>query len=296
MAKIGIRDRDIDNESVKTALKGEWLFRSLVESLDRCVYVLDNAGRYVAVNDAFCRWLQRERKNIVDRSILEIWPFGDGIRDTIDDEFARLGERIDKEEQWPRDGRLYRLRIRKYPVRDDDGAVCGVLSMFREVAVVPAQPPEEVAVAPSRLAAMKTILAVDANVDVLRLLTRILSVRGFHIRALRDGRQAVKFYRDNREEIDLVLLDQILAGQSGVETVEQLLRINPRLPVVLLSGSGQPESGWPKNAPRLVVLNKPFAPEQLAQCVEDTLAAAITESGLVQSRVRKWFALTSRCP
>lgn len=271
---MDIKDREIVSPSVNNSLKGEWMFRSLAESLDRCVYVLDNASRYVAVNNAFCSWMQRERKDILGRAVTECWPFGDGIRDTLEDEDVRLGERIEKEEQWPRNGRLCRLRIRKYPVRDDAGAVCGVLSMFRELSVITMPVPDNNAVTPSRLTARKTILAVDANVEVLRLLTRILSVRGFHVRALRDGRQAVKFYRDNRAEVDLVLLDQILAGQSGVATIEQLMGINPHLPVVLLCGSGQSESGWPTNAPRLVVVNKPFNPEYLARCVEEALSVS----------------------
>jgi CheY-like chemotaxis protein len=272
---MDIRDRKIDSLSVRNSLKGEWMFRSLVESLDRYVYVLDNASRYVAVNNAFCCWMKRERKDIVGRAVTECWPFGDGIRDTLEDEDVRLGERIDKEEQWLRNGRLCRLRIRKYPVRDDDDAVCGVLSMFRELSVIAAPTPVDLAIVPSRLTARKTILAVDANVEVLRLLTRILSVRGFHVRALRDGRQAVKFYRENPDEVDLVLLDQILAGQSGMATIEQLMDLNPHLPVVLLCGSGQSETGWPTNAPKLVVVNKPFDPEHLARCVENSFAEAL---------------------
>lgn len=275
---MDIRDRYIESPSVDNSLEGEWMFRSLAESLNRCVYILDNARRYVAVNNAFCCWMKRERKDILGRAVTECWPFGDGIRDTLEDEDVRLGECIDKEEQWPRDGRLRRIRIRKYPVRDNDGAICGVLSMFRELAVVSAPATVDNAVAPSRLAAGKTILAVDANVEVLRFLTRILSMRGFRVRALRDGRQAVKFYRDNREEVDLVLLDQILAGQSGVATTEQLMGINPRLPVVLLCGSGQSESGWPTNAPRLMVVNKPFDPQHLVRCVENALIVATEEA------------------
>lgn len=271
------RDREMENESAKNAIQGEWLFRCLVESLDRCVYVLDNAGCCVAVNDAFCRRLKLERKEIVGRPVNEFWPSGIEIHDPIEEEWVRNGQGIDKEELWPHEGHLYRLRIRKLPVRDGEGTVHGVLYMFREIAVETAHRPNAVVVTPSRLGATKTILAVDPDVEILRLLTRILSVRGFYVRALRDGRQAVRFYCDNREEIDLVLLDQNLPGQSGTATVEQLLSINSRLPVVLVCGSGQPESGWPKNAPGLVVLKKPFTPEQLAQCVEDTLSASFVE-------------------
>lgn len=269
------KDRERD-EASSSGIDGAWLFRSLAENGDWCLFVLDAAGRCVTVNDACCRWLKREGKEIVDRVVADFWPFA-GTRDETENEQVRQGQRIDTEEQGVRDGRLYRLYVRKAPVRDDAGGVRAVLCLFREIAVeveeTTAQRPDAVVYAPSSSA--KSILIVDPNVEVLLTLTRLLSLHGFHIRAVREGRQAVNFYRGHQEEIHLVVLDQHLPGKTGMETRDELWNINPRLPVILGSGAGRPESLDQPDTLRFRFLNKPYVPELLTKCVNEMLAATL---------------------
>jgi two-component system chemotaxis response regulator CheY len=52
----------------------------------------------------------------------------------------------------------------------------------------------------------------------------------------RDGRRAVQKFQEIRP--DIVLLDLIMPGQSGVETLGQILQIDPKACVVMISSLG----------------------------------------------------------
>lgn len=118
----------------------------------------------------------------------------------------------------------------------------------------------------------KTILMVDPNIQVILTVTRMLSPRGFYVRAARDGRHALEIYEQNKKDIDLVLLEQELPGPSVLEVMNALLRINANLPIIVMSASGSPDLLWRTRLPRGGFLSKPFTPDQLVQCVWNTLS------------------------
>ena len=80
-----------------------------------------------------------------------------------------------------------------------------------------------------------------------------------------DGAEAVGVFRARSAEIDVVLLDLTMPRMNGLETLRQLRRIAPAVPVVLTSGYGEgpfgdePERGEGPDA----VLPKPYAAEHL---------------------------------
>lgn len=81
-----------------------------------------------------------------------------------------------------------------------------------------------------------TILIVDDE-DVVRVtLEELFSDVGYKSLAAADGKEAVAIYKDNQEEIDLVLLDLIMPRQDGKDTFRELKSINPSVRVVVSSG------------------------------------------------------------
>lgn len=126
----------------------------------------------------------------------------------------------------------------------------------------------------NRSSAGKTILMIEPDIHLILLATRILSPRGFYVVAARDGRQAGQIFNQNKMEIDLVLVEQDLPGRSGLEVIDELLSIKKDLPIVLMSSCGRPQlSGW-TNRLHLGFLSKPYTPDQLVQCVQQTLGIA----------------------
>ncbi len=85
------------------------------------------------------------------------------------------------------------------------------------------------------------ILAVDDMPDNLRLLVKILKVKGYEVRPFEDGRQALEMAR--AETPALVLLDINMPDMDGYEVCAELKK-NPKLadvPVIFISGNEQIE-------------------------------------------------------
>ena len=77
------------------------------------------------------------------------------------------------------------------------------------------------------------VLLIDDNASVRQSLTRVLSSENFGVVAAANGEEALRGCGEN--PIDIVLLDQELGRESGWDTLEQLRKMQPRLPVILMT-------------------------------------------------------------
>ncbi len=83
---------------------------------------------------------------------------------------------------------------------------------------------------------MPSILIVDDEKGIQAALSRILEYERYDVSVAGNGVEAIDRVREGG--IDLVLLDVKLPGMDGLETLEEMLRLIPDLPVVLISGHG----------------------------------------------------------
>ncbi len=81
-----------------------------------------------------------------------------------------------------------------------------------------------------------TILVVDDEDMVLEIGTEMIGKMGYKTKSAQNCDEAITQYRDNPDNIDLVVLDLIMPGTSGSETFDMLRQINPRAKVLLASG------------------------------------------------------------
>lgn len=82
----------------------------------------------------------------------------------------------------------------------------------------------------------KTILVVDDEPDVLRLVESILSDAGFNVISARSADRAIKAFEGMPQCPDLLLTDVVMPGMSGPMLVEHLLTKQPDLKVLFMSG------------------------------------------------------------
>ena len=82
----------------------------------------------------------------------------------------------------------------------------------------------------------ETILLVDDEEVILDVSKAILENLGYRIISSDKGEEAIKIYKTDPNKIDLVILDMILPGMSGMETFDRLKEINPNIKVILSSG------------------------------------------------------------
>jgi CheY-like chemotaxis protein len=119
----------------------------------------------------------------------------------------------------------------------------------------------------------KTILIVEDETAIRRLLVSLLSAEGYRIQSVADGTLAIRILEDD-PEIDLVLTDLAMPGIPGTAVAEYLSRTRPQVKVVCMSGNPQPhENSLRRLLDRRLVdyLPKPFTPAQVLQMVKRLL-------------------------
>ena len=87
---------------------------------------------------------------------------------------------------------------------------------------------------------MPTLLVVDDEPQILQMIAGILEDEGFSVITAPDGETALKLVGE--EAPDLVLLDINLPGMDGLEVLQELKRLYPFLPVVMISAYGSVEN------------------------------------------------------
>ncbi|MBS0559679.1 MAG: response regulator transcription factor [Proteobacteria bacterium] len=117
------------------------------------------------------------------------------------------------------------------------------------------------------------ILVVEDNDRLRERLARYLVDNGFRVTAARDAAEA----RDRLRFLcpDLMVLDVMMPGESGLELVESLRREDNALPVLLLTARGAPEdriAGFEAGADDY--LGKPFEPLELVLRIRAMLRRA----------------------
>ena len=116
------------------------------------------------------------------------------------------------------------------------------------------------------------ILVVDDDQTIRDGCSRILSKSGWTVITAENGQKGLDEIRSPRGEIDVVLLDLMMPGLSGMEVLEQSLQIVPDLLVIVITGYATVESAveaMKRGAYDFVP--KPFTPDQLRIVVKRAL-------------------------
>jgi PAS domain S-box-containing protein len=86
-----------------------------------------------------------------------------------------------------------------------------------------------------------TVLVVEDEKDLVRLLKRLLPQAGYHVLAAMDGKEAIDLYRNHHAEIDAVLLDLGLPKVTGLDVIPKLKEQNPAVRIIIATGYLEPE-------------------------------------------------------
>lgn len=82
----------------------------------------------------------------------------------------------------------------------------------------------------------ETILLVDDDDRIRDMGTQMIEIGGYEVIVARSGEEALVIYATKRAEISLVILDLNMPGMGGTRCLEELLRINPDIRVIVASG------------------------------------------------------------
>jgi PAS domain S-box-containing protein len=117
----------------------------------------------------------------------------------------------------------------------------------------------------------ETIVVVDDEVLVRRATRGMLVRHGYRVVECSNGEELLALFETSRPEVDLILLDRMLPGQSGEEVLTQLRARAPEIPVVLMSGQPFGNSSAPQADAALL---KPVSTDNLLYAIRDVLVRA----------------------
>ncbi len=80
------------------------------------------------------------------------------------------------------------------------------------------------------------ILFVDDEEAVVQIGRKMLERLGYEVITSTDGSEALEIFRSQPEQFDLVITDQTMPNITGAELAQELMRIQPDIPVILCSG------------------------------------------------------------
>jgi two-component system, cell cycle sensor histidine kinase and response regulator CckA len=123
----------------------------------------------------------------------------------------------------------------------------------------------------------ETILVVEDDADILRLVRMLLEEAGFEVLAANSGGQAISIEDQFPRTIHLLLSDVMMPDMCGPDLAKALKQRRPEMRVMLMSGFA--------NGAMLVLnhgwhfIQKPFLPAALLSGVTDVLRTPVRDQG-----------------
>ena len=119
-----------------------------------------------------------------------------------------------------------------------------------------------------------TVLLVEDDPAVRKLVSRSLGVLGFHVLEVPDGIAALQKVTELDGRVDVVLTDMVMPGMSGIDLVTRLREKWPTIGVVMMSGYTGDTYVEAEGFPRDVgFLEKPFAVADLRRTIRNAVTA-----------------------
>ena len=121
------------------------------------------------------------------------------------------------------------------------------------------------------------ILIVDDSGFARRTLRQMLEAGGHHVEEAANGNDALERYFLKKP--DLVLLDMVMEGMTGMDVLARLRELDPAARVVVASADVQTSTRTEAQAAGAIgFITKPFVREQVLETVSNVLAGGLAWS------------------
>ena len=116
-----------------------------------------------------------------------------------------------------------------------------------------------------------SILVVDDEIRMRKLIKDFLVAKGYSILEAEDGEKALEVFEENKNKINLVLLDVMMPKLDGWSVLRQI-RQESKVPIIMLTARGEEQDelfGFELGVDEYI--SKPFSPKILVARVEAIL-------------------------
>ncbi len=125
------------------------------------------------------------------------------------------------------------------------------------------------------LSGTETVLLVEDDNSVRRLVGDVLVHKGYAVLEASNGEEALRICEEHPEAIDLLLTDLVMPRMSGIELTGKVTVLHPEAkPLVMTGYAGSLELSEIVPNFRAAYIEKPFTPEMLARKVREVLESA----------------------
>ena len=107
-------------------------------------------------------------------------------------------------------------------------------------------------------------MVVDDDSSIRTLVKLFLEIEGYAVLVADDAETAMKLYTEHQSKVALLLTDVVMPSMNGLELADRLLRREPQLRIVFMSGSEDASRGYGCVA-------KPFTKAGLIRRVDEVL-------------------------
>ncbi len=116
------------------------------------------------------------------------------------------------------------------------------------------------------------ILLVEDEPVVRDFASRALREKGYEVLDVGSAEECLEAFEREGHMFDMVFSDVVLPGKSGVQLVDELISMDPNLPVLLSSGYADQKSQWPIIREKgLRFLQKPYSLQDLLSSIREVL-------------------------
>jgi PAS domain S-box-containing protein len=127
-------------------------------------------------------------------------------------------------------------------------------------------------VTPSAKAIRGRILVIDDEPAIRLFMERALKSAGFEVMTAADGLSGVEMFLENRDRIDLVVMDMLMPKLDGFEAATRVREAAPTTKILLMTGYSEDEVNEQfAQLPLNGILNKPFTPMKLIELARKCL-------------------------
>src|SRR5678815_673961 len=140
-----------------------------------------------------------------------------------------------------------------------------------------------------------TLLVIDDEPNILTTVRRSLELEGYAVEVAANGASGLAKLGDN--DIDLVLLDVMMPGESGLEVLPKIRAASPETVVVMMSGNATIETAvQATKAGAHDFIEKPLSGDKLLLTVQNALSFARLrhENARLRGRTRSDFAMIGK--
>ena len=124
----------------------------------------------------------------------------------------------------------------------------------------------------SPLGGKETILLVEDDQTLRKLVVTLLDKYGYTVIGAIDGADAIARFNEYKESIDLLITDVVIPIKSGTEVFEEIKKFNPGMKVLFLSGYAKDITQKKGILDKSVnFLQKPFSPDTFLKKVREIL-------------------------